>query len=73
MNHVAAPGEGVGGHWITSSARASTDGGIVRLRAFAVLRFMTSSNVVGCSTPARAHSGGGRLSAVGRGRPRALL
>src|SRR5207249_7484421 len=32
-----------------SSARASTDGGIVRPRAFAVLRLITSSNLVGCS------------------------
>src|SRR5262245_36214399 len=37
-------------HWITSSARSSTDGGIVRPRAFAVFRLMTSSNLVGCST-----------------------
>ena len=36
--------------WITSSARASTDGGIVRPSALAVLRLMTSSNLVGCST-----------------------
>jgi hypothetical protein len=33
-----------------SSARASTDGGIVRPRAFAVLRLITSSNRVACST-----------------------
>ena len=33
-----------------SSARASTDGGIVRPSALAVLRLMTSSNLVGCST-----------------------
>jgi hypothetical protein len=37
-------------HWITSSARASTDCGIVMPRAVAVLRLMTSSNLVGCST-----------------------
>src|SRR5262249_49600292 len=37
-------------HWITSSARASSDGGIVRPRAFAVFRLITSSNLVGCST-----------------------
>src|SRR5262249_62270668 len=37
-------------HWITSSARASTDGGMVRPSAFAVLRLMTSSNLVACST-----------------------
>src|SRR6266481_4644370 len=36
-------------HWITSSARPSSDGGIVRPRALAVLRLMTSSNFVGCS------------------------
>src|SRR5262245_50430770 len=38
------------GHSITSSARNSTDCGIVRPRALAVLRLMTSSNLVGCST-----------------------
>src|SRR5262245_44831432 len=38
------------GHSITSSARASSDGGIVRPSAFAVLRLMTRSNFVGCST-----------------------
>src|SRR5215469_2273004 len=39
-----------GDHWITSSARVSSDGGIVRPRALAVLRLITSSNFVGCST-----------------------
>ena len=41
------------GHWcysITSSARASTDGGIVRPCAFAVLRLITSSYLVGACT-----------------------
>ncbi len=38
------------GHWITVSARMRTDWGIVRPMALAVLRLMTSSNVVGCST-----------------------
>src|SRR5438067_13687120 len=37
-------------HSITSSARARNDSGIVRPIAFAVLRLMTSSNLVGCST-----------------------
>src|SRR6185503_18086245 len=37
-------------HSITWSARCSSVGGIVSLSAFAVLRLMTSSNVVGCST-----------------------
>jgi hypothetical protein len=37
-------------HWITSSARRSSDGGIVIPSAFAVFRLMTSSNLVGCST-----------------------
>jgi hypothetical protein len=32
------------------SARPSTDGGIVRRRAFAVLALMSSSNLAGCST-----------------------
>ena len=35
---------------ITSSARASSAGGMVSPSAFAVLRLMTSSNLVGCST-----------------------
>src|SRR5213594_2771047 len=37
-------------YWITSSARRSSDGGIVIPRAWAVLRLMTSSNFMGCST-----------------------
>src|SRR5262249_30641244 len=37
-------------HWSTSSARASTDGGIVRPRALAVLRLTINSITVGCST-----------------------
>jgi hypothetical protein len=36
-------------HWISSSARASSDGGIVRPNAFAAFMLMTSSKVVGCS------------------------
>ncbi len=36
-------------HWITWSARPSTDRGIVMPRALAALRLMTSSNFVGCS------------------------
>ena len=35
---------------ITSSARARTDGGMVRPSALAVLRFTASSNFVGCKT-----------------------
>src|SRR5512138_230868 len=38
------------GYWITSSACASTDCGIVRPSVFAVFRLITSSNLVGCST-----------------------
>src|SRR5207247_4484488 len=38
------------GHWITSSARCSSDGGMVSPSALAVLRLITSSNLVGCST-----------------------
>src|SRR4029077_316535 len=34
---------------ITSSARASSDGGTKRPSAFAVVRFTTRSNLVGCS------------------------
>src|SRR5438876_9254744 len=40
----------IGAYWITSSARPSSDGGIVRPRALAVLRLTTSSNFVGRST-----------------------
>jgi hypothetical protein len=36
-------------HSITSSARPSSVGGMVRPIDFAVLRLITSSNVVGCS------------------------
>jgi len=35
---------------MTWSARPSTDGGTVSPSAFAVLRLITSSNLVGCST-----------------------
>src|SRR5262252_4962444 len=37
-------------HSMTSSARARIDGGTVRPSAFAILRLITSSNVVGCCT-----------------------
>jgi len=37
-------------YWISSSARRSSDCGMVRPRALAVLRLITSSNVVGCWT-----------------------
>src|SRR5262245_10357952 len=37
-------------HSITSSAMASTPGGTVRPSLVAVLRLMTNSNLVGCST-----------------------
>jgi len=37
-------------HWITSSARPSSDGGMVSPIALAVLKLITSSNFVGCST-----------------------
>src|SRR5262245_36134572 len=37
-------------HLITFSARMSTIGGIVRPICFAVLRLITNSNFVGCST-----------------------
>src|SRR5262245_16238803 len=38
------------GHSITSSARASSVGGTVRPSDLAVLRLITSSNLVGCTT-----------------------
>ncbi len=41
-------GETTPHHSISSSARASSDGGTVRPSALAVPRLMTSSNVVGC-------------------------
>jgi hypothetical protein len=41
---------GLVAHRITSSAWKRTEGGMVRPSAWAVLRLMTSSNVVGCST-----------------------
>jgi hypothetical protein len=44
VRQLAAP------HSITSSARASSIGGTSRPRAFAVVRLMTMSNLVGCST-----------------------
>src|SRR5262249_24787098 len=37
-------------YWMISSARVSTDCGIVSPRALAVLRLMTKSNLVDCST-----------------------
>src|SRR5436853_2755736 len=37
-------------HWVTSSARSNSDCGIVIPSALAVLRLITSSNLVGCST-----------------------
>ena len=37
-------------HSITSSARASTVGGISRPSVLAVLRLITNSNLVGCTT-----------------------
>src|SRR5215470_13588097 len=37
-------------YWMISSARANSDGGIVRPSAFAVFMLITSSNFVGCST-----------------------
>src|SRR5262249_22020495 len=37
-------------HSITSSARASSIGGIVKPSALAVVKLMTRSNLVGCST-----------------------
>src|SRR5262249_14287759 len=46
--HVAA--ENQAAHSITSSARSRNDSGIVRPSAFAVVRLMTRSNLVGCST-----------------------
>src|SRR5262249_31797067 len=37
-------------YWITSSARSSSDCGMVSPSALAVLRLITSSNLVRCST-----------------------
>src|SRR5262249_38755486 len=41
-------------HWMISSARTRMDCGIVRPRAFAVLRLITSSYVISCLTCSRA-------------------
>ena len=41
---------GMSDHLTTSSARSSNDCGIVRPSALAVLRLITRSNFVGCST-----------------------
>ena len=43
-------------HSMTSSARANSVGGMVRPRAVAVLRLMTSSIFIGCSTGSSAGS-----------------
>ena len=52
--HKEAEGEADGErqrcHWSTSFAWNKMVGGMVRPRALAVLRLMTRSNVVGCST-----------------------
>jgi len=40
----------VGGYWMTSVACCRTEWGIINPRASAVLRLMTNSNLVGCST-----------------------
>ena len=37
-------------YWMISSARSSSDCGIVRPSAFAVFRLMVNSNLVGCCT-----------------------
>jgi hypothetical protein len=39
----------LGGYSITSSARASSVGGMLTPSVFAVFRLMTNSNLVGCS------------------------
>src|ERR1700674_2289356 len=49
---------------MTSSARARIEGGTVRASAFAVLRLMTSSKVVGCWTGRSAGFSPGNLRAV---------
>src|ERR1700720_1482127 len=48
-NRLSAPQQAAG-YWITLSALASSDTGTVMPSAFAVLRLMTSSNLLGCST-----------------------
>ena len=46
---IFLPAELAVAYSITSSARSSSDGGIVRPSALAVLRLMISANFVGCS------------------------
>jgi hypothetical protein len=48
--HVCGPQCAPHTYWITSSAWKRSVGGMVRPRAFAVFRLMTSSNFMGCST-----------------------
>jgi hypothetical protein len=48
--HLAVAASGLAAYRITSSAWKRRVGGMVRPSASAVLRLMTSSNVVGCST-----------------------
>src|SRR5262249_17354785 len=47
---LGQPARASTGYSITWSARPSTDCGIVRPSALAVLRLITNSNLVGCST-----------------------
>jgi hypothetical protein len=57
---------GVGVYPITSSARCRSDCGILSPRTFAVLRLMTSSNLVGCSTGSKAGPVGHEAAGVNR-------
>src|SRR5215831_15650353 len=43
-------GAGIASHWITLSAWKRSVGGMVSPSSLAVLRLMTSSNFIGCST-----------------------
>ena len=51
--HVCGPQCAPHTYWITSSARRSSDGGIVIPSALAVLKLITSSNLVGWVTGIR--------------------
>ena len=48
--HIAVGAAVIAGQRITSSAWKRSSGGILRPSSFAVLRLMTNSNFVGCST-----------------------
>ena len=55
---------------LASQPRASTEGGIVRPKAFAVLRLTKNSNAVGCSRQPHGETGGGYVHGLPYGEDR---